>query len=386
MNRKLWTAIHKWTGLISGLFLLLLFITGLPLIFREELEHLSGEIEAPELEADLPPASLDTLIKKARDQRPQDMIRFVFWDPEHHPNLTLVSMAPAMNSPREESRAVILDSRTGSVLDEPVLATGFLYIMHRLHADMFAGLPGMLFLGFMGILMALSLVSGLILYHPFMSRLAFGTLRVDKTPRIMWMDIHNLLGVTTLVWVLLVGLTGTVNSFEKLLFGSWKKEQMAFLNEKYSGIPPYDPSEYTSLDGAFGEIVNSMPDLQTGFIAFPGTHFSSPYHYTIFMKGREPLTSRLLHPVLVDAKTSEITISPEFPWYMKTLFISRPIHFGDYGGMPLKILWAVFDIAGIFIIGSGLYIWYLKHRSRKIKKVSPIKAKEDGVLTKAGAL
>ena len=28
------------------------------------------------------------------------------------------------------------------------------------------------------------------------------------------------------------------------------------------------------------------------------------------------------------------------PWYVKALKLSQPLHFGDYGGMPLKIIWA----------------------------------------------
>ena len=34
--------------------------------------------------------------------------------------------------------------------------------------------------------------------------------------------------------------------------------------------------------------------MQLGFVAFPGTPFSSPHHYAVFMRGTEPLTSRLL--------------------------------------------------------------------------------------------
>ena len=29
----------------------------------------------------------------------------------------------------------------------------------------------------------------------------------------------------------------------------------------------------------------------------------------------------------------------EMPWYAKALSLSRPLHFGDYGGLLLKIIW-----------------------------------------------
>jgi uncharacterized iron-regulated membrane protein len=40
-----------------------------------------------------------------------------------------------------------------------------------------------------------------------------------------------------------------------------------------------------------------------------------------------------------------------------TLLVSQPLHFGDYGGMPLKVIWALLDLLTIIVLGSGLYLW-----------------------------
>ena len=82
------------------------------------------------------------------------------------------------------------------------------------------------------------------------------------------------------------------------------------------------------------------------------------------MRGNTPLTSRLLKPALVDAETGEITDSRELPWYVATLLLSQPLHFGDYGGMLLKIVWAVLDVITIAVLGTGLYLWLRRRRSR----------------------
>jgi uncharacterized iron-regulated membrane protein len=50
---------------------------------------------------------------------------------------------------------------------------------------------------------------------------------------------------------------------------------------------------------------------------------------------------------------------------VKTLFVSQPLHFGDYGGLPLKIVWALLDILSIVILGSGVYLWVKKYVRRK---------------------
>jgi uncharacterized iron-regulated membrane protein len=48
------------------------------------------------------------------------------------------------------------------------------------------------------------------------------------------------------------------------------------------------------------------------------------------------------------------------PWYVQALHLSQPLHFGDYGGMPMKILWALLDLLTIVVLGSGLYLWLRK--------------------------
>ena len=80
------------------------------------------------------------------------------------------------------------------------------------------------------------------------------------------------------------------------------------------------------------------------------------------MVGNSPVTSRLVKPILIDAETLEFTDSRSLPWYITGLLLSRPLHFGDYGGMPLKVLWALFDVGMIAVLVSGFYLWLTKQR------------------------
>jgi uncharacterized iron-regulated membrane protein len=66
---------------------------------------------------------------------------------------------------------------------------------------------------------------------------------------------------------------------------------------------------------------------------------------------------------LIDAETGKLTDSRDMPWYVTTLFISQPLHFGDYGGMSLKILWALLDVLTIFVLGTGVYLWLRRRKT-----------------------
>lgn len=49
---RTWSFVHRWTSIVCTAFMLLLCLTGLPLVFGHELDVLLGDaIEAPELPA-----------------------------------------------------------------------------------------------------------------------------------------------------------------------------------------------------------------------------------------------------------------------------------------------------------------------------------------------
>ena len=97
---------------------------------------------------------------------------------------------------------------------------------------------------------------------------------------------------------------------------------------------------YASLDRAMAEARAALPGNAPQFIAFPGGSYSTRHHYAVFFQGDTPLTQRLLTPALIDAASGRLTDVAPMPLSMKTLQLSQPLHFGDYGGLPLKLLWA----------------------------------------------
>jgi uncharacterized iron-regulated membrane protein len=352
-----WYWVHKWTSLVSTLFLLMLCITGLPLIFYHEIDHATGHsVEPPELPGVTSRVSLDDILLSARAKRPDDAVQFVSRDPDE-PDAWFVSMGETANAP-EPSAFYMFDARTGDFLHDYPLNQGFMNFLWRLHYDMFTGLPGTLFLGFMGLLLAASLVSGTVVYGPFMRKLPFGSVRRERSPRIKWLDLHNLLGIATLMWLMTVALTGVINTLAIPIFGVWQQTELGEMTAQYKDQPAL--KQFSSADRAVATARAAAPDSDLSFMAFPGNEFSSPHHYVAFMYGSTPFTSKLLTPVLIDASTGELVDRRSLPWYVKALLLSQPLHFGDYGGMVLKILWALLDILAIVVLGSGVYLWIKK--------------------------
>lgn len=355
-----WSFVHTWTSLICTLFLLMLAITGLPLIFHHELEHLLGEApELREMPADIPHLDLQQLVSAAERHRPDEVVQYFGWEADEPNGVVAITAATAGTEPNS-SYTFMLDARTGEAVEMPAANGGLMMFFLRMHVDMFAGLPGKLFLAFMGIMFIVAIISGVVLYAPFMRRLEFAQVRHDRSSRTRWLDLHNLIGVVTLSWALVVGITGVVSACADLLIEAWRAESLATMLEPYQDDPPLTARAPAS--NLLKIATQAAPGMQPDFIAFPGTRFSSEHHYSVFMNGSSHLTSHLYTPVLIDAQTLEVTAVGGRPWYMDALGLSQPLHFGDYGGRPMQVLWAILDVLTIIVLGSGLYLWWVRRR------------------------
>ncbi|MDF8335095.1 PepSY-associated TM helix domain-containing protein [Novosphingobium cyanobacteriorum] len=363
-----WEWAHRWSSLVCTLFLFVLCLTGLPLIFHDEIDALSGHPIPVGVASARGGEPLDKIVSKAlSDYRTgggrSGVPLFVGFSADD-PQIT-VTVGPRADAAAAEMRLFSYDRSTGHALGE-VRGDGIMTLLLKVHTDLLLGLPGMLFLGVMGLLFMVSLVSGVVLYAPFMRRLPFGTLRQGRSRRLGLLDEHNLLGIVTLGWALAIGLTGAINAFADPLTAAWRQRELASMVVGRAAEQPLDPAGYGSVDKAVAAAQAAQGGLTPQFIGFPGGAWSSPHHYAIFFQGDTPLTSHLLTPALVDADTGTLTDIRPMPLSMQALMLSRPLHFGDYGGLALKIVWGLLDLATIRVLWSGLVLWWGKRPRRAV--------------------
>lgn len=370
---RAWYLVHKWTSLVCTLILLMLCLTGLPLIFHDEIEAATGAtppLAGPASSSQAPGLlPLDTMLARALAQRPGEVPLYMAFDNES-PMLT-VTTGPTPDAASADMTLMLFD-RTNGKLVAPPGEEGFMEVLLELHTDMFLGLPGMLFLGAMGLLFIAAIVSGVVLYAPFMRKLDFGTLRTTRSRRLKWLDWHNLLGITAFAWMTVVGVTGIINALATPLVDQWRNSALAEMKGAESGTASLPPSRYGSLDKAMASARAALPGNDPQFIAFPGGAYSSGHHYAVFFQGNTPLTKRLLTPALIDAETSRLSDVRPMPLSMKALQLSQPLHFGDYGGLPLKLLWAALTLFTIVVLGSGIYLWLGRRHSSLSQRLSEV--------------
>ena len=356
---RLWSVVHTWTSLISTLFLLLLCLTGLPLIFHHEIDELLGYAPQPEAHASAARATPQVVADAALAADPGRVLQYVSWDKDE-PGLVMAFTNSAPTG-RPTTRPCVRSTRSRPRLLGPV-GVGPMLIVLKLHTDMFAGqarkaVPrrdGAAVRGRhrlrRGAVLAVHPPPALC-HHPRQCRAPRPLARLAQSDR----RGDGGLGAGG-------GLDRRRQHLGRADAQPVEGDQLASMVAPYAGKPP--PVHLASLDDVVARARQAAPGMDVAFIAFPGTPFTSSHHFAVFMRGDTALTARLLKPVLLDGETGEVADTRALPLYLQALLISQPLHFGDYGGMPLKVIWAVLDGLTIVVIGSGLYLWVARRRKR----------------------
>jgi uncharacterized iron-regulated membrane protein len=240
-------------------------------------------------------------------------------------------------------------------------ADGTLALVRRLHMTLGLGLPGMLFVGAMGVVFLASTISGVLLPGSLAFGRASGDQPRSRSARVAWRATHVRVGLVAFVWILLVGATGVLGTLATPLMSRWDRGELAALADADGPGEPTGAAR-VAVDAAIARALEARPDMTLQFVAFPGATYATERHYAVYLSGTTPLTSRLTTTALVDASSGRLVGLRDAPWYVQALSLAQPLHSGRFGGWPVKVLWALLTIATIVLCLSGLQLWRMRLR------------------------
>ena len=130
-----WLLVHRWSGLVCTAFLLLLCVTGLPLIFHAEIDGwIAPPAPLPPVAAGTPSPGLDALLGRAL--RPGEVPLYLSFDADRP--VVNITTGPSPGAPPAVMRFQSFDRRTGAVLP-PAGGGAVMAWLLRLHTDLLLG-------------------------------------------------------------------------------------------------------------------------------------------------------------------------------------------------------------------------------------------------------
>jgi uncharacterized iron-regulated membrane protein len=147
------------------------------LIFHEEIDAAPGYVPRANTGIDAQPRPLAESVAAVQAAYPDQRIAIVTLEPDEHPGLLNVFVTPRADTGFEHGKPVYVETATARLLagaDPDKTPTG---IFLELHAQWFLGPAGELVGALIALLVLISLLSGIVVYAPYVKRIAFGMLR-----------------------------------------------------------------------------------------------------------------------------------------------------------------------------------------------------------------
>jgi uncharacterized iron-regulated membrane protein len=366
---------HKWTGLITGVFLFFLAFTGAVAVFKHEIDWLVTP--ALRVEPQARRASLDEVMKNARDLYLGLELQGIQLsrDARTAHVINAVEKATDRGANGEAARwqifadpysGKVTGARTGETLSNVIRQTHVRFY--------YFGAWGRVAVGAFGLALLVSTVTGLLIYGRFMKAVFARGLRFWEIRRDNWKfvtsDWHKLVGILTLFFNLVFAVTGAVLGLENLARYAPK------LQRKIHPLPTIKPPQAVNPDFSLDAAITNARAALAGFepdgvvLAKAGR-----WHLTVHGKVAGRFERDNSSFVLIDTAGGQ-PLETFAAARVGTLTVAyntmEPLHFGNFAGLWLKVVYLLVGLITSLLSVSGFVLWRIKARRRQKKETAVV--------------
>ena len=345
-SRRLWFDLHSWVGL--KLFVLMGFIcmTGTLAVLAQEIDWLLHE--------EMRVAPRETRV---------GWERLVAGAQQAYPNWTLQSVtAPhasrfaakaVMRTEQGRLRHVWIDPYTGRVTGDTHWFNAHRLLRNTHRHLMLPVKYGVPLVAALSLPLLLSLATSLVIYKRWWR--GFFVRPRPERPRRLWGDLHRLFGVWSLWFVALIATTGGWYLVESLGGDATPPPDIALPQDKDARAPA-DPA---SVRWAVREVGRQWPELEIGGMR------PSPDGRGLLIEGQAQawLVRDRANAVGVDLhqrRVLELQDGRDMSVHQRIAEMADPLHFGAFGGWPVRVLWFLFGAVLTTLCFTGVYLYGLR--------------------------
>ncbi|MCA1955818.1 PepSY-associated TM helix domain-containing protein [Zymomonas sp.] len=382
--------LHSWVGIVAGLFLFVAFYAGAITMFEQPIQDWVSQT------ASLPPAvslhATPELLEKTFAAHPEARKSYtVYLAPNAaHPE-RLSWFLPFSHGHVGQVTLAALDEKGALVTAKPqISATAhFINLLHQQVGLPFPHETSLLVTGVVGLLYGVALISGIILFLPKIAENLFAV-RLTTSLRRRWLDLHNLLGIFSLPFHLVMALTAVVFAFHDPVFDVQhalfaKSNPPLALSEKIRSSSAQgrlsQKADQTKIKPSFAlplepeKIVNSLELQAAGFVP-EMLNYSQNKEGQLVLRvaghdSRYGMRGASRGFAEIDPYSGKILSSDYLPGHQSTGFAILTtffaLHFGNFGGNFVRWGYVLLGLGGAFLFYTGNQLWINARRRREIK-------------------
>jgi uncharacterized iron-regulated membrane protein len=373
---RVYKVVHTWTGILSGMALFIAFYAGALTVFKEPLERW---VSPPVADVAVPLSDAPSLIAHVLQDYPDAAREFSLHLREDEPVPARMRWKVRKEGSDDHDQSATrhymatLDAKGHIQVQEAHLSqlADFIDVLHRV-----VGLPvdndhNRWIMGVIAVLYTLALVSGVVVLLPSLVK-DFFALRVGKNLKRMWLDAHNVVGIISLPFHLMMALTAVVFAFHDDIYSLQDKlfGTRGPAAPQVSAAVPRDPMTLLPPTDLVARAQALSPTFEPSMLQYVQAGGAHP---VVRVWGRDDTAlSPGVHGgfVALDPYTGRITNRNYLPGHQNALhtMISSffALHMAAYGGITVQWLYFLLGLAGAWLFYSGNLLW-IETRRRKAR-------------------
>ncbi|MCX2780941.1 PepSY domain-containing protein [Microbulbifer thermotolerans] len=380
---RIYRSLHTWVGITSGLLLLVGFFAGALTMFKQPMDRW---INPPEKRMPwIQESSLDQLVAQVMEQYPSARMEFTLY-PIEREDLSAPMVWTETSGGREldlsaEQRIASLDSN-GNLKTDIQMPSRFGDLVDMLHRT--GGIPGftgdeylgVYILGIAGVLYFLALISGVILLLPTLVK-DFFALRYGKNKKRFWLDSHNVVGITSLPFHIVISLTVIVFAFHGEFYEALK--EVVYPNQERAqemGESQHrNPQDILPPSQLLQKVRAEAPGFGVTEMLYMRLDSPRPLVRIAVYKPEELVHGPVTGYVGVDPYSGELLLTAMLPgkaegWGAIVNYFFA-LHFGSFGGSLVRWIYFFLGLSGAFLFYSGNLLWIESRRKKLRKNAAP---------------
>jgi uncharacterized iron-regulated membrane protein len=358
--RKFLFQCHMWIGLVLGLLLVALGLSGSVLVYDDVI--LDFLAPAPHATAQGAPLSLDQIIAAARAATTTRGPATVTPATEAGaPAIVRIGAAGRGGARGAPATQIYVDPVSGAVLGSaPAVLPPILAFAHQLHGNFLMGQDGRRFVGYLGLAMVILGLSGLVLWWPKTGQWknAFLVRRTAKGLR-FHRELHGMLGIWMYVVFIAVSYSGMALAWPQLT-------GMPVVSRTVPTVAPLVGAPENSrgaigADQAVALVKAQAPDMALRSVMVPQRP-DQPITVSFFSHGAVN-ASAAVDPLRAQVMTLRDPSAQFMAW-------QRPVHQGLLGPVWRFLVFLSGFLPAIFVF-TGVAMW-LKKRQNRMAMSTPL--------------
>ncbi|WP_375286591.1 PepSY-associated TM helix domain-containing protein [Sphingomonas sp.] len=377
---KTYKDVHSWVGIIAGLALFIAFYAGAITMFEEPLNRWASAPTriAPPVSLDRTPELVDTLLRTHPEARTAYTIHLAT-GPDMPARASWTTGTRRAPGPTWLA-ALAPDGSLQVVKQIPSPVAQFVDVLHQQVGLPFSHAVSMPIMGVISLLYAVAIISGVIVLLPSLAKDLFA-LRFGKNLKRMWLDVHNVLGLFSLPFHIIMALTAVIFAFHDQIYATQGAvQQIGTSQAERRESPPGGPKTPPSLEAVSGtlspaelqrRLAQSMPGFQLRTISYEYNEKEGPHGHIAGIDPRYGARAPTYGMGEIDTRTGAISEADylpgkQGPWFA-TVTSFFTLHFGSFGGAPVRWAYFFLGLAGAFLFYSGNLLWIESRRKRERK-------------------